>query len=262
MRTVHKLTSGWRIQCRNVGALILRDMMMRYGRHNIGFVWVILEPMILTAGVMGVWSLMGSAKQGVKIVELILTGYMPLTLWRHLTSSVVHIFRNSSPLLYHRNITILDILVARETLEFIGTSAALLVVWGSLNSIGIVADVNRLDLVLVGWFLMATLGFAVGTIIASVTELSETAERFVQPLQYLNIPISGVFFLVDWLPPWAQQAILYHPLVHCYETFRAGYFGEAVTTHYDLAYAWTCAFVLVFIGLMLLQRTRSRVQLS
>src|SRR5215207_4407796 len=119
--------SGFAIQFRNIRALVLRDLMMRYGRDNIGFAWVILEPLLLTAGVMVVWSFtMGTSRQGVKIVELVLTGYMPLTLWRHMTNGPIMIFRRSAPLLYHRRITLFDILAARQILEFAGTSAALL----------------------------------------------------------------------------------------------------------------------------------------
>src|SRR5215510_5657944 len=98
------LLLGWTIQARNIHALMLRDVATRYGRDNIGFVWVVLEPMILTVGVMIVWSAIavGGHKEGVTLVEFVLTGYIPLTLWRHLTNSMVLIFRRSVPLLYHR----------------------------------------------------------------------------------------------------------------------------------------------------------------
>jgi capsular polysaccharide transport system permease protein len=254
---------GFAIQFRNIRALVLRDLMMRYGRDNIGFAWVILEPLLLTVGVMVVWSFtMGTSKQGVKIVEIILTGYMPLTLWRHMTNGPIMIFRRSAAMLYHRSITLFDILAARQILEFAGTSAALLVVWGMLYTAGIVAGIARLDLLLVGWLMMAWLAFACGAIIAAITERSETAERFIQPVQYVTLPISGAFFMVDWLPSWGQQAVLLNPMVHCYEVFRAGYFGESVTTHYDYAYFSIWALGLSFVGVLSVQRVRAWVQLN
>lgn len=258
----NKLRAGLLVQARNVRVMLLRDMMMRYGRSNIGFVWVILESMILTAGVMVVWSLMGASKHGLRIVELVLTGYMPLTLWRHLTGGVINIFRNSSPLLYHRQITLFDIIYARKALEIIGTTAALLCVWGVLNTLGVVSDIQRLDLFVLGWIMMALIGTSFGMILAAVTEISETSERFIQPIQYLLIPISGAFFMVDWLPPWGQKLIMYNPLVHSYEVFRAGYFGEAVPTHYELDYFFACVFVLFVIGIWSVDRVRPYVKLS
>ena len=262
LRTGGSLVAGWQVQGRNIRALILRDMVVRFGRDNIGFVWVILEPMLLTAGVMLIWSLLGSEKNGIKIIEIALTGYMPLTLWRHLSNNVINLFRNSSSLLYHSHITLFDIVASRQVLEFIGTTTALIVVWGTLNLMGMVANIERLDLFILGWLMMAWIGIAVGTAVAALTEVSETAERFIQPLQYLNIPISGAFFFVDWLPPWGQHLILYHPLVHCYEVFRAGYFGPAMITHYDLIYFASCAFFVTFVGVVAVHRVRSRVKLN
>jgi capsular polysaccharide transport system permease protein len=263
LRNSSLLRRGLIAQFRNVRALILRDMMMRYGRDNIGFVWVILEPLLLTGGVMLVWSLtMGSNKHGVKLIEFVLTGYMPLTLWRHTSNSTIIMFRRSASLLYHRSISLFDIFYGRMMLEFIGTTAAFLVVWGSLYVAGLVAPIERLDLLMMGWIMMAWLGSAVGAIIAALTEVSETAERFIQPIQYLTLPISGSFFMVDWLPTWAQQAALLNPMVHCYEAFRAGYFGEYVKTYYDLTYFCAWAFGLTFIGVIAVQWARSRVQLN
>lgn len=237
--------------------------MLRYGRNNIGFVWVILEPMILTSGVMFFWSLTsGDTKLGVKIIEFVLTGYMPLTLWRHVSNSMVMLFRRSISLLYHRSISLFDLVFAKAGLEFISTTIAFLFVWAVLNVCGIAADFARVDLMILGWLMMAWLATATGLILAALTEYSETSERFVQPFQYLSIPISGAFTLVDWLPTWGQNAILYNPMVHCYEVFRAGYFGPSIVTHYSYSYFCAWAFVLSFIGIVVVHRSRARIQLN
>ena len=258
--------SLWRglvVEVRIVHAMMVRDMMMRYGRDNIGFAWVILEPMILTAGVMFIWSLTGANhKDGIELVEFVLTGYMPLTLWRHLTNNMILIFRRSAPLLYHRSITLFDILLARQALEILGATLALLVVWGSLRAVGMMADPVRIDLMIVGWLIMAWLGCACGALIAVVTELWEAGERIIQPAQYLLIPISGAFFMVDWLPYGAQQIMLLNPTVHCYELFRAGFFGENLVTHYSIVYVCSVAFVLTYLAFVSVQKVRSRVQLT
>jgi len=41
------------IQTRVIGALVMREIITRYGRHNIGFMWVFVEPMMFTGGVLG-----------------------------------------------------------------------------------------------------------------------------------------------------------------------------------------------------------------
>lgn len=262
-RKTRTLVLGWRLQARNIRALMLRDLMLRFGRDNIGFAWVVLEPMILTAGVMVVWSFtVGSTKGGLKAAEFVLTGYMPLTLWRHMTNSMLTLFRRSSSLLYHSSISLFDIAFAKLCLEFIATTAALLVVWGSLNAIGVVADVARWDLLIVGWLMMGWLAAAVGLLLAVLTEGSEIWEKFIQPIQYLLIPLSGAFAMVDWLPKWAQDIILLNPMVHCFEAFRAGYFGDSLVTHYSFGYFTACALVLTFGAVVAVHRVRWRVQLN
>lgn len=261
--TVPSLFRGITIQLRTIKALLLREMAMKHGRENVGFVWVVLEPMILTCGVMAIWSLLGGyGKNGTKVIELVFTGYMPLTLWRHLSSNAVNQFRNSSAMLYHRRVSLFDLLFSRLALEFTGTTAALILVWTSLYSFGLLQAGQRLDLMILGWLMMAWAGVAAAGLIAAVTEWWEPAERFVQPFQYLNIPISGAFFFVDWLPVWAQDAILLHPHVHAYEVFRAGYFGSAFTAHYDLSYFLACIFIMTFFAVVAVKRVRSRVRFN
>ncbi len=259
----YNLSGGWRTQYQVVHALFTRELMVRYGRENIGFAWAILEPMILTCGVMVIWSVMGGHnKDGVKAVELVFTGYMPLTLWRHLTGPVINMFRSNAALLYHHRITLLDMVIARQLVEFSGTTAALVVIYSTLFLFGMVDGVADYALIFLAWMMMGWIGTASGAILAAVTERYEVAERFVVPFQYLNIPISGAFFMVDWLPPWAQRAISWHPLVHVYEVFRSGYFGSTVVTHYDLVYFATCSFVLSYLGLRAVQRIRPYVRLQ
>lgn len=257
------LMTAWRLQFRVIHALMVRDLMMRYGRENLGFLWVVLEPMILTLGVMCIWSILGyHGKDGVKVVEVVFTGYMPLTLWRHLTNNAAGLFRMSTGLLYHRQISLFDIMLSRQFLEFIGTTMALIVVYISLTLFGLLEGYQRLDLMILGWLMMAWMGITFGALIAAMTERWEVSERFIQPFQYFNIPISGAFFFVDWLPAWGQRAISWHPLVHCYELFRAGYFGSAVVTHYNIVYCATWAFALTFFGAYVIRGARRYVRLN
>jgi capsular polysaccharide transport system permease protein len=257
-----KLLQSWRLQFRNLQALLLRDLMLRYGRDNIGFGWAVVEPMILCCGVMLIWSMMGDGKGGVRVIDIVFTGYMPLTLWRHMTNGAVHQFRRSVPLLYHRQLSLFDIVLSRQILEFIGTTAALAIVWSILYSVGVLQPIARPDLFLTGWLMMGWFSLACSGLFAAMTELSETSERFIQPLQYLNIPLSGSFFLLDWMPSWAQSLLMLHPHTHCYEIFREGYFGEAVTFHYDLPYFFVCAFVTTFLGVWAINKSHGRVQLT
>ena len=47
------LAAGWRIQHRVIGALMIRELVTRFGRENIGFLWMMVEP-LLFAGLVGI----------------------------------------------------------------------------------------------------------------------------------------------------------------------------------------------------------------
>ncbi len=254
------LATSLSLQGRSMSALLVRFLITRYGRENIGFVWVILEPMILCSGVMVVWSLMkGPYDHGLKIIAIIFSGYMPLTLWRHLTNSAVFLMRASKTMVLHRNITYMDVLLSRFFLEFVGTSAAACVVYGALFLAGVLEPVHDLSLILAGWCLMAAYGVGFALIIAALSEMSEATEKFIGPFQYLMLPISGCFFMVEWLPARAQALIVNVPFVHAFEAFRAGFFGPSVLTHYSIEYGVTCALVMMALGVTMVRRVLDRV---
>jgi capsular polysaccharide transport system permease protein len=251
---------GLDVQWRVIQSLIVRDMMMRYGRNNIGFLWVVLEPMILTVGVISLWTAAKAPfEHGIQVVALVLTGYMPLTMWRHTSNNGVNLIRGSISALYHRHLTLLDVVAARMLTEFIATSIAFLIVYGCLLAAGFVNPIQDPGLLILGWVLIGALGAGFGLVVAAVTEYFESAERFVQPFQYLLIPLSGTFFMIEWLPRSAQDVIWYNPLVHCYELFRAGFFGDTVPTHYDVWYPALWALSLVAVGLRLLDAAREQM---
>lgn len=241
-------------QARVLGALLMREMVMRYGRENIGFLWLVIEPLILTTGVMVLWSYMRHAEHNVALAAFCITGYMPLTLWRHISSQTVSCMRQNLPLLYHRQIRPLDLLVARSLLEFAGTTLALVAVYAVLRLTGLLDPYDDLAKSLAGWLLMAWLAFATGLILAALSEQFDFVEKLVSPFQYLLLPISGVFFMVAWLPSPIQKLALYVPMVHCYEIFRAGMIGPSVETHYSFGYILGWCLFATFLGLLMVRR--------
>ena len=46
-----------RLQAIVIGALMMRELHTRYGRENLGFLWMVMEPMLFCLGVIIIWSL-------------------------------------------------------------------------------------------------------------------------------------------------------------------------------------------------------------
>ena len=111
--SLQSLTRSWAIQRRVISALVLREMLTRYGRHNIGFLWLFAEPMLFTVGVTFLWTateLMHGSD--LPIVAFAITGYSSVLLWRNMPTRCIGALTPNLSLLYHRNVRPIDIYVA------------------------------------------------------------------------------------------------------------------------------------------------------
>ena len=247
-------------QAEIIYALIVRDMMVRFGRQNLGFVWAILEPMILTTGVMLIWSLIKEPiVHGVPVIAFVMTGYLPLTLNRHMSNSTLGLLRGSSSLLYHAPISHVSIVAARLILEFLASTVALMVIYFIVVSTGMIPPAVNPGLAMAAWLLIAWHFSMIGILQGILVMYWEPLEKFIQPYQYLQLPVSGVFFMVEWMPTYAQKLLLWNPTVHCYEMFRAGFFGEEIVTHYDVGFLVTVTIGLTMAASYSLLHVRGHV---
>lgn len=51
------LFASFAIQFRTIGALLIREAQSRHSTETLGFFWVIAEPLMLTCGVIVLWTL-------------------------------------------------------------------------------------------------------------------------------------------------------------------------------------------------------------
>ena len=90
----------------------------------------------------------------------------------------------------------------------------------------------------------------------------ESFERLVGLLSYILIPVSGVFFMVAWLPPAIRDIYLYVPFPHGVEMIRAAVFGEFIPTYYNPLYALAVGSVFNILGLVLIAGARDRISVE
>jgi ABC-type polysaccharide/polyol phosphate export permease len=241
---------SFQIQCRVIGALLMREVMTRYGRHNIGFMWLFAEPMLFTLGVTALWSLAGMHhNSSIPIVAFAITGYSSVLLWRNMPNKLACSIEPNLSLMYHRNVKIIDIFLSRLLLEAAGATISFIVlsiIWIALGMMQFPQDVLK---VIFGWLMIAWFGSALAIFIGALSTKSDLVDKLWHPTSYLLFPLSGAAYMVDWLPKGAQEAVLWLPMVHGVELLRDGYFGTTVKTHYDISYMATCCLILTVLGL-------------
>lgn len=240
---------------------MMREVITRYGRENLGVLWLIAEPAIFTLGVSALWSAAGLTHgSSLPIVAFAITGYSSVLMWRNTASRCNSAIHQNFNLLYHRNVQMIDVFITRILLEMAGTTASFTLL--SLFFIGIEAIEPPVDLMRVvqGWFMLAWFGASLGMMLGAGTAYSEIVDRIWHPTSYLLFPLSGAAFMVEWLPTPAQEVVLMLPMVHGVEMVREGFFGNTVKTHYDVAYMALCCLVMTLIALFLVRDAGRRVE--
>lgn len=238
------------IQARVVGALLMREVLTRYGRHNIGFLWLFVEPMMFTLGVTALWTLAGmSHVSALPIVAFAVTGYSSVLLWRNMPGRCGNALEPNLSLMYHRQVRMIDLFLARLTLEVLGATTSFVTLMLIFNAIGWMKPPENVLKVAFGWAMLCWFGAALAITIGALGARSEIVEKIWHPMSYLLFPLSGAVFMVDWLPPAAQKLVLLLPMVHGVELLREGYFGSLVRAHYDMGYMAACCSFLLLIGL-------------
>jgi len=244
------LRHSWAIQRRVIGALLVREMLTRYGRHNIGFLWLFIEPMTFTLGVTALWTLSGASHgSSLPIVAFAITGYSSILLWRNMPGRTIGGLGPNIPLMYHRNVRVIDVFVARLTLEVAGATMSFVVLSLFFSFIGWIKLPEDILKVVFGWTMLAWFGAALAIFLGALNERTEAVEKIWHPAAYLLFPLSGAAFMVDALPKGAQEFILLLPMVHGVEMIREGYFGSTIHAHYDMVYMATVNAILTLLGL-------------
>lgn len=255
----------WRaliIQRRVIGALLMRESLTRYGRDNIGFLWIFAEPLLYTTGVYVLWKTFDSGHllNDIPMAAFALTGYSHVLLWRSTASRCSKAIEPNLSLLYHRNVRVLDIFMARIILEIAGVTASIIGLTAIFCFVGIMTPPVDIATAVIAWVLLAWFGAAFGLLVGALTEKYDAVEKVIGVVMYFMMPISGCFFMVSWLPKSLQDYALLVPTVSGVELLREGYYGDKVVMHYNLTYLIFANLLLTLIALSMSIEVSKRVE--
>ncbi|SHJ05328.1 capsular polysaccharide transport system permease protein [Roseomonas rosea] len=257
----HWIIEGIATQGRVIGALIMREMQTRFGRHNLGFLWLFFEPLFLGCMVGLMHYAHGERLPGgVNPFLFSIAGYVPFFMFRTMVNRAGGALHANLTLLFHRQVTPVDVMISRNLLEaasVIGVIVIILTV--AIWLAGVWPD--NVGLVFFSLLLMALLCHGLSMNVAALVSRWEGADRLIHPLTYLMLPLSGAFFALHWLPRWAREALLWNPLVSVHEAIRHGIFGNAFPTYYDLTYVGECILIFNLFGLLALRTARRKLEI-
>jgi capsular polysaccharide transport system permease protein len=262
MSTSTSFATSMRIQLRVVHALLMREIITRYGRHNLGFAWLFAEPMLFTLGIIALWSTiheMGSSRH-INAIAFALTSYSTVLVWRNTIGRCTLAVEPNTALLFHRNVRVFDLFLSRIALEITGATLSVSMLLLVLVITDIIPPPADLLEMVFGWALLCWYAASMALVVGGLCEYSELVERLWHPIAYFQLPVSGAFAMAAWLPDKLRDIVLLFPAPNCVEVFREGYFGEQFKAYYDVPYVVALLSVLTFVGLWIIRDVSGRVE--
>jgi capsular polysaccharide transport system permease protein len=243
--------------------LVLRETRTRFGRHRLGYIWAIVEPLLFIVTFALMYALLDRQMAGgLPMVGFLVTGFIPYLTFQRTAGQAMQAINGNKGLLFYPNIRPLDLVAARTVLEI----ATHVVVFALLMAATALYDdsmrVGSLLDTALGMLLAGGLGASLGLVLCGLSTFSNTIDRLVSPILRPLFWISALFFSTNDLPSDVRKAFLYNPVLHVVELTRSGWFPGYRVPEVSVLYPIMWILVLFYFGLTLERVARRRLELT
>ncbi|MBD0866149.1 MAG: ABC transporter permease [Rhodobacteraceae bacterium] len=231
-------------------------MTTTYGRSPGGYVWALLQPLILITFLSYVFGLIQrSPSLGTSFMVFYATAILPFRMFAAVSGQIATSIQFSKALLVYPRVTFIDALLARFLLGVLTNTVVSVVI---LTGIYAFQDTRPMLLdfgpILTAFSLAAFLAVGVGVLncyLFSLLPLYRIAWGiFTGPLLIL----SAVLYIYEELPSLAQTVLWWNPLIHLTGMSRSGFFSYYNPEYVSPVYVAIFATIPMFFGLLLLRR--------
>lgn len=245
---------------RVLAALMVREMITRYGRSWGGYFWAILEPLGVIAILTFTFSqFIKTPPLGASFALFYATGYIPFHFFSEISNAAGTAVQLNRPLLQFPMVTPIDTVLARFLLSFLTLIVvSVILFWGIFLIIDQPMQLS-LPKVVVAFVGAALLGLGVGCLNAFLFAMLPVWRQIWGILTRPLFIISCVFFTFQSLPETIQALLWWNPLVHAVGGAREGFYPIYDASYVSFAYLYGCGAFCLLLGLALLARHRSDV---
>ena len=251
MSKPRKYLKGLKNQIGVIDALLFRELLTKKNFSYLGFVGILLEPLLITSVYLIILRLIRiDLKVGINIFLFFATGILIFSFFVSIVTRSANAMKANKNLFYYKRVKPIDTVIART---FIEATVVLIVYFLILSIIFYINNeiiLDNLPILLLVFTLIIVLAFSVGLIVLIIGNKFQNTQNllplFTRPLFFT----SGAIFPIEFIPSNLRRFILWNPLLHASELARNALdkkylLVEQISLNYLLFNA------LIFLGLAL-----------
>lgn len=244
-----KVIKSWRV----IEAMILRESITRYGRRSAGFVWALINPMLLVGVMMLLFTFMGrQPAAGEYLSVFFITGIIPVMAWRNAAVQGAGAITGNRGLLNYPQIRPLHIVVARTILELaISGLVVLLFVAGfwTFMDVPITAWIDEPLTLLQALGCLALLCYGSAVLSSQIGRVFQLWGTIMSRLGRILFFTSGLWYTFASLPTGPRALMVYNPLAHNIEWLRDGVIPGFESEFYNPGFPLSVGVIFLAAGL-------------
>ena len=245
------LFSGLANSGRAAYALMLRRSVTQFGNTALGYIWALLQPMMLFGVLLTVfYAVDRKVPPGMTVEIFLLAGIVPFRLFFHIHGTVSGTLRANRSLFYFQYVTPFVAYIATGVTEILTYIVAFYLLFFAFQAFHKPIEVESHLIILLCLICLGLFGLTLGMVTAVLSQRWPFFDAMIGAIKRGLFFISGVFFYANELPKAVRDILLLNPIFHLLEFMRDGVF-IAYTAHYaSVGYAAGWLLVMMLAALI------------
>lgn len=233
-----------------IRAILLRDIRLRAGPYYLGFVAVLLYPLVHLLVILTIKRLIGKiAPQGTSDVIYFGLSILPFVIVLHNARQIMSSIVQNKPLLFFNRVTVFDILIARGVLESVGTIVVSFMFFCLIALYTEEFSPRDWTGMLFAIAAAIYLSFSFAVVNTLITRVYPFWQLFISLIIVVMYLSSGVLFFPAAIPDPYAQWLAFNPLLQCAEWLRYSYYDDYPDKLLNIPYLLSFSTVCLVAGL-------------
>jgi len=241
-----------------LSALLKRESITRFGKFKLGFVWMMLDPLVSTI-VLGLvfGPFIGRSSGEIPYAFFLLCGFMNLKCLTGPMMAGIGAIESNKGLMIFKQLKPIDPFIARFVFELAISSFSFIVfcafgIWFGMQ-ISLQHIFQLIASFLLTWLMGCGAGLILGVLVVKTKEVQKIATYIQRPLFFL----SCVMYSISSIPNEYAKLLLLNPLAHTIEQTRISLFPNYIANGTNLIYPTFWTLCLLSLGLAIYRNNLS-----